>query len=263
MTTSLDIAFIANLDSHDLLVASSPDGTGEWSNNIHVGQANGSPEFSGSPPSLAVFEAQFRLAFTSNNDSSDVLICSSADGSNWTQSKPVGQSSKTAPALAQFTTKSNDSNLWLAFVANNDTNELLVTYTPDGFNWIPKNFDVHQSTKAAPALASFNGELWLAFTANNLVGDILITHTADPTNWPDASTAVGQPTKQSPALAAFNGRLWLAYIANVDSNDIIISSSADGQTWTNGAKAQSSAVKQGSAQPDCLERRTLAGFRRQ
>ena len=97
------------------------------------------------------------LAFIANDNSKSLLTCHSANGQDWSdrihvQNPDQSQSSKTAPALAVFPDK-----LWIAFVANNDTNQLLVANSVNGQNWSDnirvKNPNQSQSSKAAPALS--------------------------------------------------------------------------------------------------------------
>jgi hypothetical protein len=57
------------------------------------------------------------------------------------------QSSKAAPALAVF-----DNRLWIAFVANDATNKLLISHSAGGKTWSPSIQVQNQSSKATPAL---------------------------------------------------------------------------------------------------------------
>jgi hypothetical protein len=68
------------------------------------------------------------------------------DGQARSQSTPVqGQASKAAPAVAVFQNK-----LWVAFVANNATNDLLVCSSADGRAWSQSTPVQEQASKAAP-----------------------------------------------------------------------------------------------------------------
>ena len=90
----------------------------------------------------------------------------------WNGDQDVGQSSQTTPALAVFNV--NDTlTLYLAFVANNSYNHLLLISSTDGVHWTD-NQDVGQSSQAFPALAVFNETLNLAFMANNSSNEILL-----------------------------------------------------------------------------------------
>ena len=66
----------------------------------------------------------------------------------------TGQSSKFAPAVAVF-----QKRLWLAFVANNDSNQLLVCHTSDGATWTGADQITNQSSKFAPSLVATDAGL--------------------------------------------------------------------------------------------------------
>ena len=59
-----------------------------------------------------------------------MLVCSSADGSTWTQNLRIGQTSKAAPSLSVFA-----NQLRLSFIANNSSNTVLICSSNDGQNW--------------------------------------------------------------------------------------------------------------------------------
>ena len=88
------MAFVANNDTNDPLVVSSPDGV-NWSPSTMVNQS------SKAAPALASVGLQLflRMAFVANNDSNDLLVVSSPDGVNFTSNTKVNQSSKAAPAV--------------------------------------------------------------------------------------------------------------------------------------------------------------------
>ncbi len=224
MQTMLAATFVANNSTNDLLVCSSTDGV-KWSANTPIGQS------SKNASSMVLFNFQFWLAFVANASSNDLLICTSADGVHWSgatpeaSNTPVGQSSKNSPSMALF-----KKQLWLAFVANNPSNDLLICFSPDGAHW-SANKQVGQSSTQAPSLAVFNNKLWMAFVANNPTNDLLICSSADGDTW-SGNTQVGQSTKSAPSLAVFDNKLWLAFIANNDTNDVLVCSSADGVTWS-------------------------------
>jgi hypothetical protein len=65
------------------------------------------------------------------------------------------------------TMNKNIPELYVAFVANNETNSLLVSKSADGQNWSDNVWAGGQLSKFAPALAVFKNELYVAFVANN------------------------------------------------------------------------------------------------
>jgi len=151
---NMRIAFVAEDNSKSLLTSHSTNGQ-LWSDRSHVKNPNQS-QSSKTAPALAVFQEKLWIAFVANN-TDQLFVANSVDGRQWSdrsrvQNPDQSQSSKTAPALAIFQEK-----LWIAFVANNDTNQLLVANSVDGREWSDnirvQNPDQSQSSKAAPALS--------------------------------------------------------------------------------------------------------------
>src|SRR5215468_1477930 len=104
-----------------------------------------------------------RIAFVAKDNSKSLLTSHSANGQLWSDRSHVknpnqSQSSKAAPALAVFQNK-----LWIAFVANDASNQLLICNSGNGQDWSDnsqvKNPNQSQSSKAAPALAVFQNKL--------------------------------------------------------------------------------------------------------
>ena len=148
------LGFIANNPHESLLTSFSGNGE-DWSVDSPVMNPSQS-QSSKCPPALAVFQNKLWIAFVASNDTNQLLICNSSNGTDWSNNIPVknpsrSQSSKRAPALAVYQNK-----LWIAFVASNDTNQLLVCNSSNGTDWtddIPvRNPGQSQSSKAAPAL---------------------------------------------------------------------------------------------------------------
>ena len=91
------------------------------------------------------------LAFVANNDTNRLLVSNSADGKNWQPSTRVGnESSKRAPAISFVS--SGPHGFTLGFVANDASNQLLVSHSAGGKTWSPSIQVQHQSSKANPAL---------------------------------------------------------------------------------------------------------------
>ncbi len=102
-----------------------------------------------------MFNGKLWVSFIANNNTNTVLVCSSADGLNWTPNTALHEASKTAPSLAVFNNK-----LWVSFIANNNTNTVLVCSSTDGQNWTT-NTPLHEASKDAPTLTVFNNNLWV------------------------------------------------------------------------------------------------------
>jgi hypothetical protein len=111
------MAFVANNASHDLLHATSQDGI-HWTRKNNIGQSTKAA------PAIASL-GQLRVVFVANNDTNTLLTCFYDEAhDSWSQNNPiVGQSSKTTPALAL---PQPANRLMMYFVANNDSNDLLV-----------------------------------------------------------------------------------------------------------------------------------------
>jgi hypothetical protein len=137
------------------------------------------------------------------------------------------QSSKHGPSLAAF-----NNRLWAAFVANNNSDQLLVCSSADGQIWTDNTLVHGELSKTAPSMAVFNNRAWIAFMADNSTNQVLVSSSADGQNWTANSLVHGESSKTAPSLAAFNHRLYVAFIANNNSNQVLICSSADGQNWT-------------------------------
>ena len=101
-----------------------------------------------SAPSLAVFNNKLYVVFIADNPGNAVLVCSSADGVNWTNNTDINQTSKFAPSLAVFNNK-----LYVAFIADNPGNAVLVCSSADGVNWT-NNININQTSNFAPSLAA-------------------------------------------------------------------------------------------------------------
>jgi hypothetical protein len=139
------LASVANDGTNSLFISSSANGQ-TWSSGTEINQ------FSKLAPALTVWQNKLWLAFVANNDTNDLLVCNSANGRDWSPAtqvtNPANQTTKLAPALAAW-----DNKLWLAFVANNETNDLLVCSSADGKTWSNTTQVTNPAAKAAPALA--------------------------------------------------------------------------------------------------------------
>jgi hypothetical protein len=248
---SFSLVYVANNNSNDLLVTTSNDGV-TWSKSRQItGQSSKL-----APSILGVFQPQIEqyqmtLAYVANNNSNDLLvttstngIVSSTDAITWSKPSHVtGQSSKLAPAISGFGNSLN-FNLLLAYVANNNSNDLLVTSSTDGITWSKPSQITGQSSKLAPAIVEFvqspddNCKLILAYVANNSSNDLLVTSSTDGITWSKPSQITGQSSKLAPSIIEFiqspdnNYKLILAYVANNSSNDLLVTSSTDGITWS-------------------------------
>jgi hypothetical protein len=187
--------------TNNLYACSSSDGL-NWSVTSVVGQSQSSPSICG-------FNGKLLMALRGNT-TNDVLI-SSYDGKNWSTANPTGQTTQAAPALALFGGK-----LWVAFIANNNTSDILICSSSDGKTWSQNQAVPGQSSGLAPSLTAFGNKLWLAFTANNGSNDVLVMSSGDAKTW----TAVNPNVKcsGSPYLNAMGNTLWLAFTGETTSD---------------------------------------------
>jgi hypothetical protein len=111
------MVFVANNSSGDLLHAVSPDG-------INWRRLNNIRQTTKAAPAIASFKGTLRVVFVANNDTNSLLTCTWTDSSDvWSENRQLQESCRAAPMLEQVP----DNHLFLYFVANNSTNDLLVT----------------------------------------------------------------------------------------------------------------------------------------
>jgi len=91
-----------------------------------------------------------------------------------------------------------NNRLYVAFIANDPSNRILVCSSADGTTWTDNTF-INQYSNFSPSLTVFNNKLYVAFIATNN-GGILVCSSADGTTW-TANTAIGQWTNYAPSLA--------------------------------------------------------------
>jgi hypothetical protein len=134
--------------------------------------------------------------------------------------------------------------IFLAFVANNNTDWLLVSYSGNGINWEPSQQVGSQSSKHAPAISFFPIQsriFALAYVADNATNTLLTSYALQAGGWSPDTEVQDQSSKRAPALAVFNSKLWVVFVANNSSNELLVCSSSDGQNWS-----ASTEVKQSS-----------------
>jgi hypothetical protein len=182
------------------------------------------------------------LAFVANNDTNRLLVSHSSNGKNWQPSTQVGnESSKRAPAISFVS--SGPQGFTLGFVANDTSNQLFISRSPDGQSWGPNTQVQNQSSKAAPALAVFENKLWIAFVANDATNQLLLSHSAGGKNWSPSTQVQNQSSKAAPVLAVFDNRLWIAFVANDATNQLLVSHSAGGKNWSPSTQVQNQSSK--------------------
>ena len=188
--------------------------------------------------SLAVFNNQLWVGFIADNDTNDILLCSSTDGFNWSDSLYINQQGSFATQSAALSLAAFNNQLWVAFNPNNNTPTILLCSSTDGQNW-PNQTVIHANAYS-PSLAVFNNRLWNALIDLDVRSGfgnygVVVASSSDGVNWTGA-IPTNQYTGfvgQGVSLAVFNGNLWIAYIGIDQSNPVLVSSSSDGIGWTN------------------------------
>ena len=176
------------------------------------------------------------VVYVAANGSDDLLWTDETPGGLWTTGAPItGQFSALPPALATF-----GGEIFLAYVANNGTHDLMVTNGTGGY-WNTSTPVTGQSSSMSPALTFFGDELVLAYVANNDSHDLLVTSSTDGVNW-TKSTKVGVSSAVAPALTTFGNQLVLAYVANDGTDNLLVAVSTNGVNWTPEFTGQSTSL---------------------
>jgi hypothetical protein len=109
------MVFVANNDTRELLHAVSDNGI-NWVRKNNLNQSTKQA------PTIASFLNELQVVFVANNDTNLLLKCTYFDAlDSWSQNVPMGETTSSAPMLEQIP----DSRLFLYFVANNDSHDLL------------------------------------------------------------------------------------------------------------------------------------------
>jgi hypothetical protein len=142
------------------------------------------------PPAMLAqdgYSSTATVVYVAANGSND-LLSTSGSPAGWTTSAPVtGQQSSVAPSLTRF-----GEYFVLAYVANNGSDNLLVTFSEDSINWTKSARVTGQFSALAPALTVFNDKLVLAYVANDGSDDLLITTSTNGTTWTPSTRVTGQ-----------------------------------------------------------------------
>ena len=193
MAELLWASFIANNSGNAVLACSSADAQ-SWSGNTDIGQTS---KFG---PSLAVFNGKLFVAFIADNSGNAILVCSTTDGQNWSANSEIGQTSKAEPCLTAFNPWNETvSRLFVAFIANESSNTVLVCSSADGQTW-SGNTNIGQTSKFGPSLAVFNGKLYIAFIANDSSNAVLVCSSYEGVSWTNY-IGINQSSGFAPSLA--------------------------------------------------------------
>jgi hypothetical protein len=266
----LVIAYVADNSGNHLLTTVSVTGGATWKKDTIVGGSS-SPQSSKFAPAITAWDAsgtdpgELMMAYVANNSSNQLLVtqgspvvtganCASIDAESWSSPSKVGtQSSKTAPAISTFDLESNPI---IAYVANDSSNDLVVTTSIDneGGDWSYALVgSPAQSSKFAPTLTEWevsnNGSIFdqetMAYVANNSSNDLIVTTSTDEkgTDWsPDA--LVGSPPGSSqaapalPNLGNVNPLPMVCLANNSEDHLLLMTSQNGGDTWSGSSKVE-------------------------
>jgi hypothetical protein len=203
---------------------------------VSWGPASFFNQYSKCAPSLAVWNGKLHIAFVANNPSNTLLVYLSAtpqDAQSWTATVATNQTSANAPALAAYQSSGAPSQLYMAFVAENGSEDIFVCSIASGGQW-SKATVTGQSCHFSPSLAVQGDTLYLVFAAANGSKDLLLCSMDSHGNW-SAAVQVNQSSSATPCAAAFGADLSVAFAANDPGGQVFLASSSNPATsWTGG-----------------------------
>ena len=178
-------------------------------------------------PSLVVGSGgRLKCAFVPREGGAeDIKFVRSLDGDNkWSRANTIGgQRSKKRPSLAV----GPHGELYVLFVADNESNSLLVAKSEDdGVTW-DANFPAGPFTDTDPSLAvGKDGTLYALFAEKHELW--LTTLKPGGGNWSQPQK-LSQATQMGPSLAIDgHGTLYALFVANNKTNDLLLTTSKDG-----------------------------------
>jgi len=176
---------------------------------------------SSTSPTLAVYDGELYLFFAADNKTGTVLYTTSSDGSTWSSSSTVTNSSGTDQETGYSMGVAVDGdNLLVSFIGNGNNDVNVATY--NGTSW--SSNEVGETSSAGPNLLSVGDTLYLFFTANNSSDKILyITSTDGGSTWSSNTAIPNQTTSDNPFPVLFQERILVGYETNALSIDIATS----------------------------------------
>lgn len=234
---SLYVAFITDdedsatgVPSNRIFLCSTTDGV-TWSDATFFNH------HSKCAPSLAVWNGSLCVAFVANDPSDTLYVYTSTNPSHpssWSQTVATNQTSANAPSLAAFPATGPDSKLYMAFVAENGSEDIFVCSLAVNGQWT-LGPSTGETCHFSPSLAA--GEtLYLVFAAANGSKDLYLSSLNANGTW-SSSVAINQSTSATPCAAAFGSgsSLSVGFIANSSSGEVLVSSNPTPTTsWTGG-----------------------------
>jgi hypothetical protein len=230
----LYVAFITDdedsatgVPSNRIFLSSTTDGV-SWSAATFFNQ------YSKCAPSLAVWNGSLHIAFVANNPNDTLLVYHSSTPdvpTSWSATVATGQTSANAPSLAAYPASGPNSKLYMAFVAENGSQDIFVCSIAVGGAWT-MGPSTGQTCHFSPSLA-VGDNLYLAFAAQNGSQDLYICPLNSDGSW-GTGVFTNQSTSATPCLAAFNSGLSVGFIANDTGGQLLFASASNPSTWNSG-----------------------------
>jgi hypothetical protein len=189
-------------------------------------------------PSLAVWLGKLHIAFVANNSSNTLLVYFSAtpqDAQSWGATVAANHSSANAPALAAYQPAGAPSQLYMAFVADNGSSNILLCSIAPGGQWT-RATATGKSCHFSPSLAVLGDTLYLVFAAANTSKDLLLSGMEADGSW-SSSVPMNQSSSATPCAVGFGPDLSAAFVANNSSGEVLqvsASNPASSTGWTGG-----------------------------
>ena len=192
------LGYVATNASNDVLVTSALSWGNSWSGSTPINQTSkATPAFTG-------MIDYYVMVFLANDSSNRLLAYRTQPNAQgqwvWSGANDTGQQSQAAPSVAGLR-----SNLWMAFVSNDASQNILVCSSADGVSWSGATQTGHQS-RTAPCMTNCGGILVMAYVG---LGDgiVRISASGDGIHWSGAIGVEGLTSPVAPALAGYNFQL--------------------------------------------------------
>lgn len=220
-----------NFDGLGKIYIATLNAEGEWTMNYTGLQLSDV-----SSPALTVFNGALYLSYV--HSGSDIYVSSTTDGINWStqintgQRSPVDPTFYYSPAMTTF-----NGSLWIAYVADNGTNDIWICSSADGVTWnASDNYGTGQAANnnTYPSLTVFANNLWLGYIATGVQTNVSVCASSNGINW-NSPTAIEWETQGglSPALTTYNDYLWALYVSKERLNDnvLLLNHTINGVGW--------------------------------
>jgi hypothetical protein len=231
---ALYVAFITDdedsatgVPSNRIFLCRTKDGV-SWSEAIFFHQ------YSKCAPSLAVWNGSLHIAFVANDPHDALLVYHSSnptDPSSWSATVDTHQTSALAPSLAAYPASGPDSKLYMAFVAENGSQEIFVCSLAVNGQWT-MGPSTGQTCHFSPSLTA-GDNLYLAFAAQNTSKDLYLCSLKADGSWA-AAVPVNQSTSATPCVVDFGSGLSIGFAADDPGGQVLIASTTNPALWNSG-----------------------------